>query len=229
MDPSRTTATNCAESSWTPSIQVSSVQPTSGTISMRTATNGRADMRISGGSSARNVRRNTWRVILTISQSQSRPCASPRGLPPEFSAHAVVGRGLAKHASRVEIRRLAGWLRVGWNQWGGLTHRREGPFWKARAAVRKALERHPEIQKALIRHWVGNTERPNTPPGRFRLKAAPLQVTPPARHRCLASWGGMRNRGSRGLRVPPGGFHTISGRATHRSGRIAGGSLRQSA
>ncbi|MCY4499188.1 MAG: hypothetical protein OXC14_18125, partial [Rhodospirillaceae bacterium] len=83
----------------------------------------------------------------------------------------LLARGLAKYADRLETARLAGWLRVGWNQWGNLTHSHQGPFSKANATVRKWLERHPEIQKSLIRYWVQSTEEPNTPSVRFRLES----------------------------------------------------------
>ena len=82
----------------------------------------------------------------------------------------LLARGLAQHSTGVEIPRLAGWLQVGWNQWGNLSHHHEGPFWNANAAVRKWLEHHPEVQKALIRHWVQGTEQPNATSSHFRLE-----------------------------------------------------------
>ncbi len=83
----------------------------------------------------------------------------------------LLSRGLARHTDRVEIPRLAGWLRVGWNQWGSPIHHYKGPFPEANSTVRKWLELHPETQKALIRYWVENTEKPNAPSARFRLES----------------------------------------------------------
>ena len=82
----------------------------------------------------------------------------------------LLARGLAEYTDQVTIPRLADWLQVGWNQWGHLTQRNEGPFWKANATVRSWLERHPEVQKSLIRYWASTDEQPNQASASFRLE-----------------------------------------------------------